>query len=212
LLLLQAIPEDRDVLIQDVNYAATWEKCDYLYVKKLFAKIQIAEDYDDVGEVKELVEKYETKLRRRYNDQYVQDTPSDPAPTDVAVKNDVITNQGMGRLVSIIIGKTNERFLHYASGAGTSVATIGDQKLQDEKFRISMATDGFRTAAGTVARYGAVFIPSAPSHTVAESGVVTTATGGTFLNRTVYPSSQRVVHTIFENFFSLSLALYMSSV
>jgi hypothetical protein len=42
--------------------------------------------------------------------------------------------------------------------------------------------------------------------------VVTTATGGTFLNRTVYPSSQRVVHTIFENFFSLSVALYLSSV
>ena len=78
---------------------------------------------------------------------------ADPAPTDVAVKNDVITNQGMGRLVSIIIGKTNERFLHYASGAGTSVATIGDTKLQDEKFRISMATDGFRTVCwncGTV--------------------------------------------------------------
>lgn len=205
-------PEERDVLMQDINYAAAWEKCDYIFVRKLFAKIQIAEDIGDVGKVRELTEKYETKLRRRYNGQYVQDTPSDPAPTDVAVKNDVITNQGMGRLVSIIIGKTNDRFLHYASGAGTSVATIGDTKLQDEKFRISMATDGFRTAAGTVARYGAVFIPSAPSHTVAESGVVTTATGGTFLNRTVYPASQRVVHTIFENFFSLSVALYLSSV
>ena len=134
--------DERDVLLQDVNYAAAWEKCDYLFVKKLFAKIQVAEDYGDLGKVRELTEKYETKLRRRYNGQYVQDTPSDPAPTDVAVKNDVITNQGMGRLVSIIIGKTNDRFLHYASGAGTSVATIGDTKLQDEKFRISMATDG----------------------------------------------------------------------
>ena len=73
-------------------------------------------------------------------------------------------------------------------GDGTSVATIGDTKLQSEKFRISMTTDGFRTAAGTVARYGAVFIPSAPSHTVAESGIFDAPGGGTPFKQDSIPS------------------------
>ena len=196
----------------DLNLAAAWDLRDYNHVKKQFQEMQIASDYDDEEEVHRLSIAYEEKIIRKYNDQTLVDTPDDPAPTDVSLMPDVITNQGMGRLVSIIIGKTQERFLHYATGQGTSVATIGDFKLQDEKFRISMATDGFRTAAGTVARYGAVIIPSAPSHTVSESGVVTTAVGGTFLNRTLYPAAQRVSHTIFENFFSVSIALYLSSV
>jgi hypothetical protein len=198
--------------MEDLNYAAGWDLNDYNYVSRLFKEIQLASDYGEDDIVESLSRGYERKITRKYEGQYIPDIKEDPAPVDVSFKKDVITNQGMGRLVSIIIGKTQERFLHYASGQGTSVATIGDTKLQDEKFRISMATDGFRTAAGTVARYGAVIIPSAPSHTVAESGVVTTAVGGTFLNRTLYPSSQRVVHTIFENFFSLSIALYLSSV
>ena len=112
----------------------------------------------------------------------------------------------MGRIVSILVGKTNTRFDHYAVGDGTSVATIGDTKLQSEKFRISMTTDGFRTAAGTVARYGAVFIPSAPSHTVAESGIFDAAGGGTPFNRTVYPASQRIVHSDFRGFLQLIIA------
>jgi hypothetical protein len=207
-----SIEEDRAVLVEDLNYVGCWDTSDYRYVSRLFKEIQIAEDNGEEDIVENLSRGYERKITRKFEGQYIPDIKEDPAPVDVSFKKDVITNQGMGRLVSIIIGKTNDRFLHYASGAGTSVATIGDTKLQDEKFRISMATDGFRTAAGTVARYGAVFIPSAPSHTVAESGVVTTATGGTFLNRTVYPASQRVVHTILENFYSLSVALYLSSV
>ena len=56
------------------------------------------------------------------------------------------------------------------------------------------------------------FIPSAPSHTVAESGIFDAAGGGTPLNRTVYPASQRIVHSIFVDFYSLSIALYLSSV
>ena len=210
---MQANAEDRDVIMQDVNWAACWDVRDYAFVKKLFAKIRIAESLGNVSRVKELLQDgYEIKLRRKHEGQSVLDIPTDPAPLEVARKNDVITNQGMGRIVSILVGKTSARFNHYASGDGTSVATVGDTRLQSEKFRISMTTDGFMTAAGTVARYGAVFIPSAPSHTVAESGVFDAASGGTPLNRTLYPSAQRIVHTIFTDFYSLSIALYLSSV
>ena len=204
--------EERDVLLRDVNLAALWDKRDYIYVKKLFDKIRIAEEQHNHPEVHKLITEWEGKVERMLEGQYVEDTPNNPKPLQVARKNDVITNQGMARLVSIIVGKTNLRFTHYASGDGIAIATVGDTKLQAEKFRISMATDGFMTAAGTAARYGAVFIPSAPSHVVAEAGVVDTATLGTFLNRTLYPASQRIVHTILEDFYSLSIALYLSSI
>lgn len=205
--------EERDVILKDVNWAVSWDARDYVYVKKLFDKIRISEEKGDNGKVKELLEDgYERKIQRKHEGQYIPDTPENPAPLQVARKNDVITNVGMGRLVSIIVGKTQVRFAHYASGDGTTIATIGDTQLQSEKFRIPMTTDGFMTAAGTVARYGAVFIPSAPSHVIAESGVVDLPTAGTFLNRTLYPSSQRIVHTILEDFYSLSIALYLSSI
>ena len=198
--------------MEDLNYGASWDIKDYNYVHKLFQTIQVADDYGEEDIVERLSRGYERKITRKYEGQYIADIKEDPAPIAVSFKKDVITNQGMGRIVSILVGKTNTRFDHYASGDGTSVATIGDTKLQSERFRISMTTDGFRTAAGTVARYGAVFIPSAPSHTVAESGIFDAAGGGTPLNRTVYPASQRIVHSIFVDFYSLSIALYLSSV
>lgn len=205
--------DERDVILRDVNLAALWSKEDYPFVKKLFDKIRVAEEQGHNDKVHELIETvWEAKVNRMLEGQYIPDTPENPKPLEVSKKNDVITNQGMGRIVSILVGKTNLRFTHYASGNGTSIATIGDTQLQSEKFRIAMTTDGFMTAAGTVARYGAVFIPSAPSHTISESGVVDVATGGTFLNRTLYPSSQRIVHTILEDFYSLSIALYLSSI
>jgi hypothetical protein len=204
--------EEQGVLMEDLNYAASWDKNDYTYVSRLFKEIQMADDYGEQDIVERLSRSYERKITRKFEGQYIPDIKEDPAPIDVSFQKDVITNQGMGRIVSILVGKTNARFNHYASGDGTSVATVGDTRLQSEKFRISMTTDGFMTAAGTVARYGAVFIPSAPSHTVTEAAVFDSAVGGTPLNRTLYPSSQRIVHTIFVDFYSLSIALYLSSV
>lgn len=201
-------------VFKDVNYAADWDVRDYDWVRKQFA---IAQAYNDMGyddRALEIQESLELKLIRMLDGQYVQDTPTNPKPMQAAIQLDAITNNGLVRLISINMGKTNIRFTHYASGDGTATATVGDQQLQAEKFRISMSTDGFMTAAGTVGRYGAVFIPSAPSHTVTESGVVDvpTAPGGTFLNRTLYSGGQRIVHTIFEDFFTLSLALYTSAI
>ena len=157
-------------VFKDVNFAAGWDIRDYPHVKRMFAKIQIYNDlgYDD--KALELQEAYELKMVRILDGQYVQDTPSDPRPMHASIKLDAITNHGLVRAISILIGKVAIGFTHYASGDGTRTATVGDTALANEKFRIIMSTDGFVTAAGTVGRYGAVFIPSAPSHTVAESG------------------------------------------
>ena len=201
-------------VFKDVNFAACWDVRDYPWVKKQFAKIQTYNDmgYDD--KALELEEAIELKMIRMLDGQYVQDIPTDPKPMQASIKLDVITNQGLVRIISVLMRKVAIGFTHYASGDGTSIATIGDTRLQNEKFRISMSTDGFITAAGTVGRYGAVFIPSAPSHAVSEAGVVdgATAPGGTFLNRTLYPSANRIVHTIFEDFYTLSIALYTSAI
>lgn len=199
-------------VLKDVNFAASWDVRHYEYVWKTARKIQ---NYNDIGsddKALEMQEHEELKLIRMLDGQYVQDVPTDPKPVQASIKLDVITNVGLVRVISLATRKTSLGFTHYASGDGTSIATIGDIKLQSEKFRIGMGTDGFITAAGTVARYGGVFIPSAPSHTVSEAGVVDAATGGTFLNRTLYQSAQRIVHTIFEDFYTLSIALYSSAV
>jgi hypothetical protein len=199
-------------VFKDVNFAACWDLQDYAWVKKQFAKIRAYNDmgYDD--KAVELEEAIELKMVRMMDGQYVQDIPNDPKPMQASIKLDVITNQGLVRIISILAKKTTVGFSHYASGDGTSIATIGDTRLQGEKFRISMTTDGFITAAGTVGRFGAVFIPSAPSHAVSEAGVCDAASGGTFLNRTLYPSASRIVHTIFEDFYTLSIALYTSAI
>jgi hypothetical protein len=210
--------EERPVfaVLKDVNFAAKWDLTDYEYCWKTARKMQALNDagseYDD--KLIELQEHEELKLIRMLDGQYVQDIPTDPKPTQAAIKIDVVTNQGLVRVVSVLTNKTTQRFTHYASGDGQRVATSADTKLLNEKFRISMGTDGFITAAGTVARYGAVFIPSAPSHTIAEAGVVDSATpgSGTFLNRTLYLGAQRIVHTIFEDFYTLSIALYSSAI
>jgi len=197
----------------DVNWAALWDKRDYDFVKKRFAKIRHYEKIEDGAKVKELLENGLERTYIRMNEgQYVEDTPSNPKPLQVAKKRDVITTDGMGRLVSIIIGKTIKRFTHYASGNNASPATIGDRTLLSEKARVGMATDGYATAAGTIARWGAVFFPTFPSHVVAESGIFDAALGGLMLNRTVYQSTQRITHTIFDDFFSLSIAVYLSSI
>jgi hypothetical protein len=209
----QSSPDERAVLLEDVNWAASWDVRDLEFVQKQFTLIRLHESLGDELKVRELLEDgLERKYKRMVEGQYVQDTPTDPKPYQVTVKNDVLTNNGMGRLVSIIIGKVIKRFTHYASGNNSSPATIGDTALLNEIARIGMATDGYATASGTVARWGAVFLPTFPSHVVAESGIFDEPIGGLMLNRTVYQSTQRITHTIFDDFYSLSIAVYLSSI
>jgi hypothetical protein len=208
-----ASPDEKAVLMEDFNWAVSWDVRDYDYVKKQIDLIRHYENEDNQGKVKELLQDgLEAKYNRMLEGQYVPDTPTDPKPYQVSFKRDVLTNNGMGRLVSIIIGKVIKRFSHYASGNNASPATIGDTALLSEKARIGMSTDGYATASGTVARWGAVFLPTFPSHVVAESGVFDEGIGGLMLNRTVYQSTQRITHTIFDDFYSLSIAVYLSSI
>jgi hypothetical protein len=205
-------PEDRDVLITDDNYSAIWDPRDLDLIKKKFALIRYNFGRGDYAKVKEIWEDgIERKMDRMDNGQYVQDTPDDPKPLEVNKKRDLLTNDGMALLASIIIGNVLQRPSHYTSGNGTIIATVGDSGLQSERARIALATDGFAVAAGTTIRYGAIFIPTFPSHVIAESGVVNASSGGRFLNRTVYPTP-RLVHTLLADFYTLAITISLTAV
>lgn len=208
-------PDDRDVLITDDNYSATWEPRDLYAIKKKFALIREAwgDGRDpDYGAINHLwINGIENKMDRIYDGESVIDTPDDPRPLEVNKKRDLLTNDGMALLASIIIGNVLQRPSHYAAGNGTVIPTIGDTGLQSERARIGLATDGFAIAAGTTIRYGAIFIPTFPSFVIAESGVVNAPQAGRFLNRTVYPTP-RLVHTHLSDFFTLAITVSLTAV
>jgi len=103
-------------------------------------------------------------------------------------------------------------FTHFAIGTGTNAVSASDFGLQQEISRVSMATDGFMTAAGSIMRFGGYFSPSVQSAVITEGGVTDDPTAGFFLFRTVYPISQPLVHTVQQDFVSLSHAIYAQSV
>ena len=204
--------DDRDVLITDDNYSAIWDPRDLGTIRKKFALIRHHFEEGNHSKVREIWEDgIERKMNRMDQGQYTIDTPEDPAPLEVNKKQDLLTNDGMGLLASIIIGNVLQRPSHMASGNGTRIATVGDSGLQSERARIGLATDGFATAAGTTIRYGAIFIPTFPSPVIAESGVVNAATGGRFLNRTVYPTP-RLTHTLLSDFYTLAITISLTAV
>lgn len=205
-------PDDKAVLLQDTNYGATWNPNDLKLLQKQFRLIRRYNKLNDLGKVKELWEDgIERKLIRTWNGEYVPDTVNDPKPLEVIVRDDMLLNGGMGLLCSIIIGNSAARPTHYASGNGVSLPNVAQNRLDSERARIGLHTDGFATAAGTSLRYGAIFIPNFPTHVIAESGVVNAAIGGTFLNRTLY-SVPRLVHTLLDDFYTLAITLTMTAV
>jgi hypothetical protein len=205
-------PDDRDVLITDDNYSAIWDTRDLNLIKKKFALIRYNFDRGDHAKVKEIWEDgIERKMNRMDEGSYVVDTPDDPKPLEVNKKRDLLTNDGMALLASIIIGNVLTRPSHYAAGNGTVIPTVGDTSLQSERARIGLATDGFAIAAGTTCRWGAIFIPTFPSFVIAESGVVNAAQAGRFLNRTVYPTP-RLTHSHLLDFFTLAITVSLTAV
>ncbi len=205
-------PEDRDVLLRDINYAATWDPRDLELIQRRFRQIRHYERLGNVLKVRELWDEgIERKFVRMWNGQYVPDTPNDPKPLEAVIKNDLLTNPGMALLCQIIIGNSAARPTHYASGNGTGLPNIAQSRLESERARIGIHTDGFATTAGTSLRYGAIFIPNFPTHVIAESGVVNAPIGGTFLNRTLY-TTPRLIHTVLDDFYTLAITLTMTAV
>lgn len=201
--------------ISDIHYLGIYDVKDHDIIKKKFQLVNSEylnnPDNPNVEKLNELNKELEGKITRKFEGQYIQDTSNSPAPIDAVVNYDILTNDGLFMICSRFIGSsTITPPTHMAAGDGTAIATQGDLRLQNERARISMITDGFRTAAGTTMRYGAVFLPTFPSFIIAESGAVNAATGGRFLDRTTFPSPRRV-HTTNLDFFTISVTVALTA-
>ena len=202
-----------------VEHGAIWDANDHVFVQNLYAKIRAAVAMRDRAQTIKLTESLDQRLERIHNDQTVE---KEFEPLTVAFSKNKIVNDGLVRIAELTTNTLGINtglaisgsgyFTHFAIGTGTNAVSASDFALQQEISRVSMATDGFMTAAGSIMRFGGYFSPSVPSSTISEGGVTDDPTAGYFLFRTVYPLSQPLVHTVQQDFVSLSHAIYAQSV
>lgn len=215
----------------DIGYGALWGKEDSEHVKNDFDRIRsesenirdciswIRKHPEDKELIKrnidnakarrtKLLDNFEHKLERTYNDKTVKDFE----PLYVTKKVDKVVNTGFTRIAELVVGESVEFFNTYACGTGTTTAYVGDTTLETEIARVAIDTSGYATASGAIIKYGAYFATGVPSASISESGVFDNSVSGAMLFRTVYPASKVIVHTQNSTFFTLSHAIYQSSV
>ena len=217
----------------DVGYSALWDKSDKKLISKKFEKISqltgeiknLSMNYmiyantekflceDIKGEVallklqrSKLVDEFEDQLERKFNDQ-----TTTLEPLQVNKQFDRVVAAGMGRIAEFVVGESVEFFNHFAAGISISPVYASDTELVEEIARVSIDTQGYATASGAVIKYGAYFAPNVQSAEVSEAGVFDSPEGGTMLFRTVYPLNKVINHTTSITFFTLSHAIYQTS-
>jgi hypothetical protein len=218
----------------DIGYEALWDKSDMLTVSTRFAKINnLSKEikflninnliYSNEGflsssivdeinllraERTVLIDGFETQLERKFNDQ----TTHGFNPLEVNRQEDRVVASGMGRIAEFVVGESTQFFNHYSAGTGTTPVYASDTALIEELVRVSIEQQGYATASGAVMKYGAYFAPGVQTATITEAGVFDQMVGGTMLFRTVYPLDKVLNHTQGITFFTLSHAIYQSSV
>lgn len=218
----------------DVGYSALWDKHDLKLISKKFAKIaelthelkNLSLNYMIYNEVEKflcqdikdevrilrhqrskLVDDFDEQLERNFNDQ-----TSELEPLEVNKQFDRVVASGMGRIAEFVVGESTEFFDHFAAGISISPVYASDTELIEEIARVSIDTQGYATASGAVIKYGAYFAPNVQTAEISEAGVFDSPEGGTMLFRTVYPLNKVINHTQSITFFTLSHAIYQSSI
>jgi len=218
----------------DIGYEALWDKSSMWTVSKRFYEIhQLSEEIkylnnnkviypnesyinssidDEISLLKneknKLINTFEDQLERKFNDQ----TTHDFNPLEVNRQEDRVVASGMGRIAEFIVGESTQFFNHYSAGTGTTPVYASDTALIEELVRVSIEQQGYATASGAVIKYGAYFPPGVQTATITEAGVFDQMVGGTMLFRVVYPLDKVLNHTQGLTFFTLSHAIYQSSV
>ncbi len=228
---MQRLEERNTVQYLDVSHGALWGTEDTDHVKKNFDRIRLEsnrmknyitwlrthpEDKELIRNIfqnsravkTKLIDDFELKLERTYNDQTVHDFE----PLCVMKKVDKVVNSGFTRIAELVVGESVEFFDAMAAGTGTTAVYTGDTELDTEIARVSLDVSGYATASGSVIKYGAYFPTGVPSASISESGVFDDSSTGDMLLRTVYPANKVIVHTQNSTFFTLSIAIYQSSV
>ena len=217
----------------DIGYEALWDRSETLNVTKCFAEInQLSKEikylninnliYSNEGflsseivdeinllkaERKIIIDNFETQLERKFNDQ----TTHGFSPLEVNRQVDRVVASGMGRIAEFVVGESTQFFNHYSAGTGTTPVYASDTALIEELVRVSIEQQGYATASGAVIKYGAYFPPGVQTATITEAGVFDQMVGGVMLFRTVYPLDKVINHVQSITFFTLSHAIYQSS-
>src|SRR5690242_16143845 len=159
---------------EGVEYIALWDLKDIEKTRLLFHKINICKIIRDPKCIT-MVENFDRKLERFYNDQ-----TTDIEPLHVGMATNKVVNDGMVRIAEFItnsLGVNTQLFtgsgiyVTIASGTGDNPVSSSDSELQFENARVQFGIEGFSLAAGTVMRFGGFFAPTIPSGTISESGV-----------------------------------------
>lgn len=191
---------------QDVCQNALWSKED---------DQEVATEMYEVRENYITAETFNQKLERRFNDQTARFGRSGKLFDPLIVtpkKYDMVTLSGMSAISEMITNRRTRGFTYYRSGVGTRAESASDTKLQAEHYSLQMTTDGFAQPAGSSAQFAGKFPYTAFSATISEAGVFDQAIGGVMLFRTVFPVEQRIPHTQYETFFTLSQTVSMISI
>jgi hypothetical protein len=198
-----------------VEYLALWDLSDLQDTARIFNLINLYKTLRDPKCIK-LATEFDTKLARVYNDQ-----TTDIEPLQVGRANNKVVNDGMVRISEFVtnsLGINTQLFtgsnvyVTIASGTGNNPVASSDSELQFENARVQFGLEGFALAAGTIMRFGGFYAPTIPSATISESGVFDDFTAGNMLYRTVYSNVDQASHTLNQDYYTLSHAIYQSSI
>ena len=196
----------------DVTAGVTWSATDYTYIRKIYDLINYYKKKRMHIEKYLLINSFEQKLDRFWNDQTVIDLPEPIAQT---MKFDRVLNTGRTLAAALITGERGDRFDYLALGTAQTPVSDADYKLYNEVLRVNVIQNGgFISAAGAIIKHSGLISPGETSMLIYEIGFVNMEVFDPeqmLWNRSVFPTGKAVDHNQNEDFFSITHSVYTSS-
>ena len=196
----------------DVTAGVTWSATDYTYIRKIYDLINFYKKKRMHIEKYLLINSFEQKLDRFWNDQTVIDLPEPIAQT---MKFDRVLNTGRTLAAALITGERGDRFDYLALGTAQTPVSDADYKLYNEVLRVNVIQNGgFISAAGAIIKHSGLISPGETSMLIYEIGFVNMEVFDPeqmLWNRSVFPTGKAVDHNQNEDFFSITHSVYTSS-
>lgn len=108
------------------------------------------------------------------------------------LESNLVVSSGLDFYASRATSNASAVMSHMGIGAGTAAAASTDTTLQDQRARVALQS---AVTAGHVETYTAIFPVGTAVGTVAELGIFNAVSGGTMLNRVVFPAEQKEAST-----------------
>jgi hypothetical protein len=195
-----------------VAQGVTWDKSDYTEVRKIYDLINFYKKKRRHIDKYLLINSFENKLDRYWNDQTVTDIPEPLAQT---LKFDRVLNSGRTLAASLITGERGDHFDYLALGTSQIPVTDADFRLYNEILRINVIQNGgYISAAGAIIKHSGLISPGETSMVVYEIRFVNLSVfepEQLMWNRSVFPINKGVDHNQNEDFFSITHSVYTSS-